>query len=108
MLKSRGATHIIDRNVNLVPEANRILDGDPLDLIYDAVGTKEVQTQALEILQPGGQLIAAALIHVDTKAYADKHFITLFAGFRLPQNWGLGKSLHSKLYDLLASGAIKV
>ncbi len=108
LLKSLGATHVIDRKADFVSEANKVLDGDSVDLIYDAVGSKEVQIQALEVLASGGQLIDVAHAQVDKAAYPDKNFITLFADFRLPQFWPLGKSLFSKLHDLLASGAIKV
>ncbi len=108
LLKSLGATHVIDRKADFVSETNKISDGDSVDLIYDAVGSKEVQIQALEVLASGGQLIDVAHAQVDKAAYPDKNFITLFADFRLPQFWPLGNSLFSKLHDLLASGAIKV
>jgi len=107
LLKSLGATHVIDRNADFASGARRILDEDSLDLIYDAVGNKEVQTQALEALAPGGQLIAAAHVHVDKAVYPDKHFVSFFGDLRLPANWPLGASLYSKLTDLLESEAIK-
>ncbi|KLO07952.1 GroES-like protein [Schizopora paradoxa] len=107
LLKSFGATHVIDRNADLVAELKRALDGDSLDLIYDAVGAKDTQAQALELLAPGGQFIAAAMVQVDKAAYPNVHFVTLYASFRIPAFWPIGKSLFSKLHDLLLSGAIK-
>ncbi|KLO16654.1 GroES-like protein [Schizopora paradoxa] len=107
-LKSLGATHIIDRNVDFVTEAKKILDGDSIDLIYDAVGNADLQAQALEMLEPGGQLVAAGGRRpIDKTKYPGKHYITLHADFRSPEYWSLGKSLASKLHDLLASGAVK-
>ncbi|KLO05706.1 GroES-like protein [Schizopora paradoxa] len=107
LLKSLGATHIIDRNADLVSEVRKLLDGKNLNLIYDTVGTPEIQTQAVELLAPGGQFIAAALVSIDAAKFPDKHFVTLYADFRLPQHWALGKSLAGSLHDLLASGTIK-
>lgn len=108
LLESLGATHVIDRNADLASEVKKALNGETLDLIYDVIGTKEIQTQAVELLVPGGQFIAVALVQVDKAAFPDKHFVTVYADFRLPQYWALGKSLASNLHDLLASGAIKV
>ncbi|KLO07406.1 GroES-like protein [Schizopora paradoxa] len=107
LLKSLGATYIVDRNANLAAEAKKLLEDEPVDLIYDTVGVKETQTQALELLAPGGQYLAAALIIVDKAEYPDKHFVQFVGGFRLPPYQALGKSLFSRLHDLLASGAIK-
>lgn len=108
LLKSLGVTHVIDRNADFVAEARKALDGDAVDLIFDAVGIKEIQIQALEILAPGGQLVAAGGTRINKADYPNKHYIALHADFRLPAFWSLGKSLASKLHDLLASGAIKV
>ena len=109
LLKSLGATHAIDRNADFVSEAKKALDGASVELIYDAVGTADLQSQALGIVTPGGQLIAAGARNLELKAnHPDKHYVTVYADFRSPGNWALGKSLASKLHDLLASGAIKV
>ncbi|KLO11439.1 GroES-like protein [Schizopora paradoxa] len=107
-LKSLGATHVIDRNADFISEARKALDGDSVELIYDAVGTKDLQAQALDIMAPGGQLVATGARNLELKAnYPDKHYVTVYADFRSPGNWALGKSLASKLHELLASGAIK-
>lgn len=109
LLKSMGATHIIDRNADFVSEAKIILDGDSIGLIYDAVGNADLQAQALDLLEHGGQLVAAGgRPPLDKTKYPGKHYITLRADFRTPEYWPLGRSLASKLHDLLASGAIKV
>ncbi|KLO11441.1 GroES-like protein [Schizopora paradoxa] len=108
MLKSLGATHVIDRNADFVSEVKKALDGDSVEFIYDAVGSADLQAQALGVLVPGGQLVAAGARNLELKAnYPDKHYVTMYADFRSPGNWALGKSLASKLHDLLASGAIK-
>jgi len=106
LLKSLGATHVIDRNADVVSEAKKILSG-PIDIIYDAVSTKETQTQALDIIAPGGQVISVLGVQVDQANYPDKHITEIHGNVYDPNVRALGVSLYSKVTGLLASGALK-
>ncbi len=107
LLKSLGATHVIDRRADVVSEAKKILSG-PIDIIYDAVSTKETQTQALDIIAPGGQVISVLGVQVDQANYPDKHITEIQGNVHDPNVRALGVSLYSKVTGLLASGALKV
>ncbi len=102
-----GATHVIDRKLDVVSEAKNILHG-PIDLVYDAVSTKETQAQALDIVAPGGQVVSVLGVLVDQADYPDKHITTIAANVHFPNVRVLGVSLYSKVTGLLASGALKV
>lgn len=107
LVKSLGATHIIDRKADVVSEAKKILSG-PIDLVYDAVSSKETQAQALDIVAPGGQVVSVLGVQVDKDSYKDKTITTVFANVHVPNVRPLGVSLYSKVTQLLASGALKV
>ncbi len=107
LLKSLGATHVIDRKADVVSEAKKILAG-PIDIVYDAVSSKETQTQALDIVAPGGQVVTVLGVLVDQANYADKHITTVHANVHGSNVRALAVSLYSKVTELLASGALKV
>ncbi len=108
LLKSLGATHVIDRKADVVSEAKKILGG-PIDIIYDAVSSKETQIQALDIVAPGGQVISVLGVLVDQANYPDKHITVMHADVHSPNVRSLAVSLYSKVTELLmASGALKV
>jgi len=106
LLKTLGATHIIDRKADVVSETKKILGG-PIDLVYDAVSNKETQAQALDIVAPEGQVVSVNGVHVDQASYSDKHITTIFAVVHVPNVRALGVSLYSKVTELLASGTLK-
>jgi len=106
LVKSLGATHVIDRKADIVSEAKKILGG-PIDLVYDAVSNKETRVQALDIVAPGGQVVSVNAMHVDDASYSDKHITTIYAIVHLPNVRALGVSLYGKVTELLASGALK-
>ncbi|KLO10292.1 GroES-like protein [Schizopora paradoxa] len=106
LAKSMGATHVIDRNADLVSEARKILD-DPIDIVYDTVSSKETQAQSLDLVAPGGQVISTLFLQVDKADYPDKSITEIYADLHLPNLRALGVSLYGKLTELLASGALK-
>lgn len=107
LVKSLGATHVIDRKADLISEARKILTG-PIDTVYDTVSSKETQAQSLDLIVSGGQVISTLYLQVDKADYPDKNITEIFANFHLPNMRALGVSLYGKLTELLASGALKV
>jgi len=108
-VKSLGATHPIDRKLSaaaLVEEANKIA-GQPIKVVYDAISLAETQTQAYDILAPGGQLVLVLPTLIDeTKQTPDKEIINVFGSGHLPNNRKIVASLYSKIPTLLESGAL--
>lgn len=107
LLKSFGATHVVDRNTDVVAEVKKIVS-NPVEVIYDSISEKSTQEQAWEILAPGGTLSVVLESQVDKEKYKDKHVVFVFGSFAAPQNRALGVSLCSKLTKLLSEGRLKV
>ncbi|KAL5504372.1 hypothetical protein ACEPAH_8446 [Sanghuangporus vaninii] len=108
LLKSLGATHVIDRSADVPAEAKKILGDTSVELIYDAVSEEATQNQAWDLLASGGTLLIILPAKVDKEKYKDKTLPDSVAGnVHLPQIHQLGISLYSKLSGLLESGAIK-
>ncbi|KAL5486254.1 hypothetical protein ACEPAI_7300 [Sanghuangporus weigelae] len=108
LLKSIGATLVIDRNKDVSTDTKKVLNDVPLELIYDAASRQEQDSWRL--LAPGGILIIASLFQVDKESekYKDKAVINSFFGeVNSPEHRQFGVSLYSKLTNLLESGAIK-
>jgi len=106
LLKSLGATHVIDRKADVVSEAKKILGG-PIDIVYDAVSSKETQTQALDIIASGGQVVTVLGVLVDRANYPDKSITVVHADVHGSNVRASAVSLYSKVTELLASGALK-
>ena len=107
LVKSLGATHLIDRKADVIAEVKKITD-KPIEIVYDAISEKATQEQAWEILAPGGTLILVLGAEVDKEKYKDKHIVNVFGSVHAPELRKLGVSLYSKLTQLLADGDIKV
>ncbi len=108
LLKSLGATHVIDRSAPLAP-AVKAITSEPLKYIHDAVSSKETQEAAYDILAPGGTLILVLPFAVDeAKIDHSKNAVFTFATAHDPGQKALGVSLYKNLSSLLESGDIKV
>lgn len=105
-LKSLGATHIINRKADIVAEAKKLFSEAP-KLIYDTIASEETETQALQILAPGGTLLSVNPRPRETPNpyQGDKKTFGVFGSFFVHRELGL--SLYSKLTGLLESGKIK-
>lgn len=108
LLESLGATHIIDRKDDVQAKVAEILDGAPIELIYDAVSEKDTQEQAWDILSPKGTLVIVLWPTVDKDKYKDKTLFKVFGNVHAPHLRKLGVSLYAKVTSLLESGALKV
>lgn len=110
-LRQLGATHVLDRGLafdELASELGKIVL-EPLTVIYDAVASPNTQNFAYDILAPGGALAVVRPVAVsDEKRVPEKKVNFVYANAFRPENQQLGKSLYSKLHDLLEQGAIKV
>lgn len=110
-LKTRGATHVVDRNLPAEALKAEIFEitQKPLKIIYDAVASDETQNVAYDILAPGGALahVKRDAIKAEKKVPQKKAFF-VYGDVNISLHRKLGASLYSKLTALLEEGALKV
>ncbi|CDO74502.1 hypothetical protein BN946_scf184979.g57 [Trametes cinnabarina] len=111
ILKSFGATHVLDRNLSSAALREEVLriTGDPLSVVYDAISIPETQNAAFDLLAPGGKLIVVLVPAVDEdKKNATNRAIVIARGLiQFPQNVEFGKQLYKSLPALLEAGDLK-
>ncbi|KAI0655700.1 GroES-like protein [Cubamyces menziesii] len=111
LLKSLGATHVVDRN--LAPEALvqkvRELAGGHIDLVFDAVAIPDSTLAAsYQITAPGGQLVVVVPFPIPGEDKSSgRRVIAAHGLFQAPSNFVAGKALLSKIPELFESGQFK-
>lgn len=107
LVKSLGATHVIDRSVDLATALAPITaTAGPLKHIFDAIGEVETQEASYAVLADGGKLITVG--HVPIKApVPEKEVIEVWGATYIPPNRAFGVVLLEKLTGLLESGEFK-
>ena len=111
LLKSLGATHIIDRSTPLsdLAAAIKSITSKPLKIAYDAISTGETQNAAYDALAPGGKLETVLPVAVDKAKITPKKQVQQVSGSPYaPQHKEIGKSLYASVTSLLEAGDIKV
>jgi NADPH:quinone reductase-like Zn-dependent oxidoreductase len=102
-VKSLGATHVIDRKADVVAEAGKIFSTPP-SIVYDAIS--DDQEAGWKVLAPNGTLILVVSPKPELISGENgKKFIYTFGSAHMKRD--LGRSLFSKLTELLQSGHIK-
>lgn len=108
LLKSLGATHVIDRAAPL-SSAVKTITSENITIIYDAISEKDTQNAAYDILAPGGTLVVVMPSAIEEgKVDSRKSVIMVYGSLHDPSQEELGKSLCRHLPSLLESGEIKV
>ena len=108
LLKSLGATHVVDRNAPL-PDAVKTITSLPIKYAYDAISLKETQEAAYEVLAPGGVLILVLGFAVDkSKVDSSKQVVQVFGATADPPQRHLAVELLQILPGLLENGELKV
>ena len=108
LLKELGATHVVDRKTDVVAEIAKILNGKPVDLVYDAISMQDTQDQAWDVLAPGGELVLVLPSLVDKDKYKDKHTVFEVGNVHTSNVRALGVELYNVLAQWLEDGTIKV
>lgn len=111
-MKSLGATHIIDRQVTLLPDlpsaVKKILPttSSELKVVFDAVGSTETQDAGFDCLVTGGELIT---VNSSSKGDRDgKTILAVFGTVHLPHGREFGKILYKKLPSLIEHDVLVV
>lgn len=113
LLKSLGATHVLDRGLTtdaLRAEVSKITP-QPIKVALDAISVPTTQNAAYDILAPGGQLVITVQDSIDAEkkaAQPDKTVVHVFASLTFPEHLKAGASLCAKLTGLLEEGVVKV
>ncbi|GJJ11937.1 hypothetical protein Clacol_006175 [Clathrus columnatus] len=105
LLKSLGATHVIDRKADVVAEASKIFS-EPPKIIYDAISLAPTQTAAWKILAKDGSLILVLPPTEGIKAGDDGKRLAHVYGNVFTQR-KLGVSMYPNLTEYFASGKLK-
>ena len=111
LLKSLGATHVIDRSSNVreaVANVLRQINAPAPKVVYDAISNASTQPIAWDILAPGGQLNLVHKELVDLEKYKDKHTFVVFGTAHAPENRADGIQLNLKLTEWLENGSLRV
>lgn len=108
LVKSLGATHVIDRNAPLAPSVKTITS-EPIKYIYDAISLKATQEASYELLAPGGTLVLVLPFVVDAAKVDNSKTVAQVAGTAHdPTQRELFVGLYKNLTKLLEDGDIKV
>ncbi|KZT68004.1 GroES-like protein [Daedalea quercina L-15889] len=111
LLRSLGATHVLDRKLSLEQLRQEIakISTGALDIIYDAVSLPDTQLAAYELLAPGGTLVLVLYPAIPTERLQQgKNVVKAFGQANLPEeNRVVSAKLFSKLTVWLEEGMIK-
>jgi len=103
LVKSLGATHVIDRKADVVAESKKVFTTPP-NIVYDAI-SEDTQEQAWSILAPGGTLILVLPPHDSLKTESQgKKCGQIFGNVHVQRE--LGVKMYAHLTEMLASGKI--
>jgi NADPH:quinone reductase-like Zn-dependent oxidoreductase len=108
MLKSLGATHVIDRQIPLASLRSEIeqITTLPLETVYDAVSIPETQQAGYDLLAPGGFMVLVLPPAIEPKE--GKDFYLIWGVWILPHTRELGAKLHERLSGLFEEGVLHV
>ncbi|KAI0091060.1 GroES-like protein [Irpex rosettiformis] len=101
LLKSLGATHVVDRSLPLAP-AVKAITSEPIKIVYDAISLKVTQQAGYDVVTPGGTLIIVLSLEVDKNAIDSSKSIAQVFG-----RANYESSVFKVLTALLESGEIK-
>ncbi|GJE89897.1 zinc-binding alcohol dehydrogenase family protein [Phanerochaete sordida] len=110
LLKSLGATHVIDRAAPLseLAQAVQAITSKPITVVYDAISDPDTQNAGYDMLAPGGTLVIVHCRAVDAaKVTSEKEILYILGSVQFAEHRAIGKSLYARLTGLLESGEIK-
>ncbi|GBE88084.1 hypothetical protein SCP_1203130 [Sparassis crispa] len=108
-LISYGATHVLDRRLSASELRSAVTDitSLPVKTVYDAVGLRDTQNAAYDILAPSGTLVVVLEDAVDPSKKTPEKKIVRAEGDTYVENRRTSASLIGQLTSLLERGLIK-
>lgn len=109
-LKSLGATHVIDRHLDLATLSNEIkkITSAPIQIVYDSVSLPDTQKAAYDLLAPGGTLVLTLTSSLGDTEGDGKRVVYTYGSPHTPLNREVFLGLYPVLTTYLAEGLIKV
>ncbi|KAI0715833.1 GroES-like protein [Cerioporus squamosus] len=113
LLKSLGATHVLDRSLpasELLAQIEKLTGGTAPEIVYDAVSLPDTQSLAYDALAGGGVLLLVLPenIPAEKKKQDDgKKVVVVMGNFHMPENRALGVELFKRLEEWVAKGVLK-
>jgi NADPH:quinone reductase-like Zn-dependent oxidoreductase len=104
-VKSLGATECIDRNevsFENLPETMKKVTSSPVNVIYDAIASRDSQLAGYDLLASGGTIVVVdpRFDHIKN-VVEDKKIIKVFGSVYVPTNLEFGREMYRKLSKLL-------
>lgn len=105
-----GATHIIDRHIDLsaISEKVKTITSTPIEIVFDAVSTPELQNAGYNLLSSGGKLVLVLPSALGDRNEDGKRVISTNGSPYIPSHRELFVGLYGKLNSYLVEGLIKV
>lgn len=107
LLKSFGATHIVDCKSDIEAELKKITS-EPIDFIFDTISEGGTQEQAWEILASGGTILTIMRPSFDGYKHEDKYFWAVNTTTAFHRDKQLGITFAKFVPKLFEEGLIKV
>ena len=110
LLKSLGATHVVDRNTPPSSFASEIatITTKSISLVYDTVGTAETQQLGYDTLGEGGHIVVVLPPSIKETPGSTKKVVRVLGNVQVPANRPIGRLLAQHLPALLEAGDIVV
>ncbi|KAJ3538749.1 hypothetical protein NM688_g6476 [Phlebia brevispora] len=111
LLKSLGATHVVDRHLSSpdFAAAVKTVTSEPIRIVYDAVSTPDIQVAAHDLLAPGGVYVACTggqNIPME-KRHPEKIVTFVFGSPFWDDRRAIGISMYKHIGALFESGDLK-
>ncbi|KAF8557925.1 GroES-like protein [Imleria badia] len=108
LLKSLGATHVIDRNIPASSFASEIgnITTQPIPLVFDTVGTADTQQLGYDTLAEGGHFVVILKPSIQETPGSTKKVVGVFGNVQVPANRAIGRALTQSLSALVEAGDI--
>ncbi|KAF9002973.1 chaperonin 10-like protein [Cyathus striatus] len=109
-LKSLGATHIIDRSIQLssLPAEVARITKEKIKFVYDAVSSPDTQQAGYELLAESGKITLVQPSKITVVEGSEKTVGSIVSFVTAPENVEFVKSVYSGLTAILESGVIIV
>jgi len=108
LLKSLGATHVVDRNTPSSSFASEIatITTKPISLVYDSVGAAETQQLGYDTLGEGGHIVVVLQPAIKETPGSTRKVVRVFGNVQVPANRAIGRVLAQHLPAFLEAGDI--
>lgn len=110
LLKSLGATHVIDRNIPASAFASEIANTTtaPILLVFDAVATTDTQQLGYDTLAEGGDIVVVLDSSIKETPGSTKKVLGVLGNVQVPTNRAIGRALAQYLPKVLEAGDLIV